>query len=95
MTPEKEIEVRINGQVQGVKFRDYAKRRADELGVVGYVKNMDDGSVEVVAQGEEKSLGEFARLLKKGPVFSKVEDFEIEWHDDLSDAMTEFTIEKE
>ncbi len=47
---------RISGLVQGVGFRYYALRRAQERGVVGYVRNLPDGRVEVVAEGAEEAL---------------------------------------
>lgn len=89
-----EIEVRIFGKVQGVFFREYAKKRADELGIAGVARNLEDGSVEVVAQGERGKLEEFARLLKKGPVFSRVDEVEIDWHATPSDTFTEFTTDE-
>jgi acylphosphatase len=89
----KEIECYISGKVQGVLFRKFAQKRARELDVVGFIQNLDDGTVEVVAQGEEDQLLEFIEHLKKGPVFAKVDKVDIEWQDSLQDSMTDFTIE--
>ena len=89
----KEIECIVRGKVQGVLFRKFAQERARRLDIVGFIQNLDDGDVEVVAQGEEEQLLEFIEHLKKGPVFAKVEKVDVEWQDSLQDSMTDFTIE--
>ena len=63
----------IHGFVQVVGFRYFAYRRAVELGINGYARNNYDGSVTVEAEGEEKKVLEFLRLLKTGPSRSNVE----------------------
>ena len=68
-----EREYVIAGRVQMVMFRDFAKRKARELGIRGFVRNNEDGTVVVVAQAERDKLDELAKQLKKGPVFAKVE----------------------
>lgn len=88
-----EFEARVYGKVQGIGFRAYAKKRADELGLSGVARNLEDGSLEVVAQGERAKLEELARLLKNGPVFSRVDEFEIDWHESASDPLAGFVIE--
>jgi len=62
----------IMGRVQGVGFRYFAERWASELGIVGYVKNLWDGNVEVYAIGDEFSLEEFKRQLAEGPRSARV-----------------------
>jgi len=71
------LHVLISGIVQGVGFRYYVISHARRLNVKGFVKNLDDGRVEVVAEGDSKKLEELKKLLKKGPYGSKVEDAEI------------------
>ncbi len=71
----------IHGRVQGVFFRDSTKRRAKKEGVFGYVRNLDNGSVEVVAEGEEENLEELMEWCKKGPFLAKVSKVEAEWED--------------
>ncbi|MEX0673010.1 MAG: acylphosphatase [Candidatus Paceibacterota bacterium] len=93
-TDEKEIEASITGKVQGVNFRTFVKKRADELGLTGYVTNLDDGSVEVIAQGEKEQLEELVRQLHKGPHFAEVEEVDVSWHDSLQDTFTDFKIKK-
>jgi acylphosphatase len=62
----------VRGRVQGVGYRDYAQRAADELGVTGYVRNLDDGRVEVYAAGPSDKLSDLSAALRKGPRFSDV-----------------------
>lgn len=66
----------IRGIVQGVGYRYFAQRAAARHQVRGYVRNLDDGSVEAVAQGSEKNVIEFRDDLAAGPRYSKVEDVE-------------------
>ena len=61
------VKVRVEGIVQGVGFRYYTYRIAKRYGVKGYVKNMPDGSVEVVAEGEERILERFLQDVARGP----------------------------
>jgi acylphosphatase len=73
---QKRVECKITGRVQMVMFRDFAQRKARGLGLVGTVQNMKDGSVALVAEGEEEALKKYIGLLHKGSVFSKVEGVE-------------------
>lgn len=88
----KEIEAHIYGNVQAVGFRQYTKKQADKIGIVGWVRNLDDGSVECVAQGAEDDLEAFAHHLQKGPYFADVDNAMIDWHDDPQDVLSEFEI---
>jgi len=89
---EKEIEVSVSGKVQGVNYRTFVKETAGELGIRGYVRNVSDGSVEVVAQGEESELQSLIEQLWKGPFFASVDDVDATWHDTPQDAFTDFTV---
>jgi acylphosphatase len=62
----------ISGEVQGVGFRWWARRRARELGIVGSIRNRSDGSVEVIAAGPHPQLDEFERALETGPPGARV-----------------------
>lgn len=66
----------ISGLVQGVGFRFFTQRSAARHQVWGYVRNLDDGRVEAVAQGDEKSVKAFMEDLTTGPTFARVEDIE-------------------
>lgn len=71
---------RIEGVVQGVGFRRFVQRAARRLGVAGWVRNLDDGRVEVEASGPDGALAEMAACLAKGPTganVTKVENVEI------------------
>lgn len=62
----------IRGRVQGVGYRYFAQREAEQLGVHGYTRNLDDGRVEVYAVGTRNQLADFAGRLWKGPRFADV-----------------------
>ena len=62
----------VRGRVQGVGFRWFVSRKAEELGIAGHAINLEDGSVEVVARGGEAELAELARLLQRGPRLAQV-----------------------
>jgi acylphosphatase len=67
----------ISGRVQGVGFRNFTQRAAKGLKVTGWVKNLDDGRVELVAEGDEKALAELEKQVRKGPRPARVKDVEI------------------
>ena len=69
----------VSGRVQGVGFRDFACRSARQLGLVGYVRNLPDGRVEVVAEGSEEQLQAFLEQLRRGPAAARVSGVEVHW----------------
>ena len=69
-----ELYCRITGRVQLVMFRDFTARKARKLGLVGYVKNLPDGSVEVLAQGTPERLDTFVALLRRGSLLARVDE---------------------
>ena len=73
-----QLYVLITGKVQGVGFRDFTQFNANQLGIKGYAKNLANGKVEVVAEGEKLQLSELVKKLWQGPRSSKVEDVNIE-----------------
>ena len=64
---------RIEGRVQGVWFREYTRQEAERLGLSGYAVNCSDGSVEVLACGEARSLEQLAEWLRDGPRLARVD----------------------
>lgn len=74
-----ELHAIVRGRVQMVMYRDYARRGAVRLGLTGTVQNLKDGTVEVVAQGEEGVLKKYIERLKRGSLLSRVENVELEW----------------
>ncbi|MEW6717250.1 MAG: acylphosphatase [Chloroflexota bacterium] len=77
----------ISGHVQGVNFRFYTRQEADRLGVVGWVRNRWDGTVEVLAEGEKQFLVQFLGWLQHGPPAARVTDLKPTW----SEATGEFS----
>lgn len=69
----------LSGRVQGVGFRFFTLRAAQDLGLTGWVRNLWDGRVEVVAEGEFQALNRFLGELRKGPISSSVDDVEVEF----------------
>lgn len=67
---------RVRGRVQGVGFRYHTQRVAVTLGLTGYVRNLDDGRVEVYAAGAPDKLSDLAAALRKGPPFCDVRGVE-------------------
>lgn len=66
------LEITVQGRVQGVCFRYFVKQEANKLNIKGYVRNVDDDKVEIVAEGEESALKELINLSKKGPPMAHV-----------------------
>ncbi len=66
----------ISGQVQGVGFRFFAQRSAARHQIHGYVRNLEDGRVESLAEGNEKAVEAFKHDLTAGPTYSQVEEIE-------------------
>lgn len=75
-----ELQARVFGFVQGVNFRFSTFKLAKELNLTGWVKNKEDGSVQVLAQGREESLQKLISFLKKGPPLAKVKEVKIIFH---------------
>jgi len=73
------IYIRLFGRVQGVGYRFYTLNVAKRLGVKGYARNMSDGSLEIVAEGDVEKLAEFVDEVLKGPPFARIEDYVIKW----------------
>ena len=69
----------VYGLVQGVNYRYFVQRNAESMGLTGYVCNMDDGSVEVVAEGGKEKLTQLIAKLEFGPRAASVERVEVEW----------------
>lgn len=72
-------EILVEGDVQGVGYRDFAQRKALQLGLSGYVMNLKNGSVRVRAEGPREAIEELARDLEKGPPLAHVEKMSVMW----------------
>lgn len=81
----------ITGRVQGVWFRANTQKKAKALDLTGWVKNLPDGQVEAVFEGEQEKIGQIIEWCKKGPSFARVDDVQIQWETPRGD-FTAFTI---
>ena len=79
----KHAEINVYGKVQGVRYRWSAREIAEQLGLVGYVKNMPDGSVFIEAEGEGESLDEFIDWCQIGPILADVEQVRVNFSQQL------------
>lgn len=70
--------VYVSGNVQGVFFRGSARRKAQELGLNGWIKNLPDGRVEALFEGASDAVREMLDWCKEGPAYADVEDVEAE-----------------
>ena len=68
------VVITVRGRVQGVSFRYYTREKALKLGIRGFVKNLRDLSVLIVAEGPESSLSELVQWARQGPQMALVED---------------------
>ncbi|MFB3909535.1 MAG: acylphosphatase [Candidatus Eisenbacteria bacterium] len=71
----------VRGRVQGVSYRASTVEEALALDLAGYARNQADGSVEVVARGDEESLHRLLEYLHRGPTLARVTGVEVEWDD--------------
>ena len=71
----------MRGRVQGVFFRAETQDRARSLGLAGWVRNANDGSVEAVLEGERERVDTLLRWCRRGPALAEVEDVEVEWQE--------------
>ena len=87
----KRAHIIISGYVQGVFFRHNTKTKARKLGLKGFVKNLPNGDVEVVAEGNEKDINELIDFCRKGPMFSCVANLKIEY-EEFKGEFDDFTV---
>lgn len=75
----------VKGRVQGVSFRWYTQQKAQQLGLTGFARNMPDGSVEVLAEGERPVLEALIAFLHEGSPAAQVDDVQVRWGDGAGD----------
>ncbi len=73
------VHIIVSGRVQGVFFRANTQEVAQRLGLSGYVRNLPDGRVEVVAEGAEEALRKLIEWCHEGPPLARVERVEVRW----------------
>ncbi len=70
-------DILVSGRVQGVGFRYFTQRKAQQFNLSGYVRNQHDGSVFIHIEGESEQIMDFIALCRKGPVWARVDHLEI------------------
>jgi acylphosphatase len=83
----KRVHLWISGRVQGVYFRSSARSEAEALGLVGWARNLPDGRVEIVAEGEPGRVAQFLDWCRSGPALAKVEDCRVVEEAPLGDCL--------
>ncbi len=78
MTEKIRVHIFVSGRVQGVFFRDSMRRRAKNLEIKGWVRNLPEGRVEAVFEGEKEKVEQIINWAKKGPILAKVENLRVE-----------------
>jgi acylphosphatase len=81
MKEELRVHLYISGIVQGVFFRSNTRQVAISLHITGWVRNLHDGRVEVIAEGSKDKIDQFLRWCHKGPAGASVDTVEVEWQD--------------
>ena len=79
--------ITIKGTVQGVFFRNFVKAEADKLGLKGFVRNLEDGNVEVIVEGGDE-ISKLVEVLKQGPPHAQIRDVGVEerkWSGEFDD----------
>ncbi len=75
----KRAHIWVSGRVQGVWYRATARDVARRLGLTGWVRNLPDGRVEIVAEGDKEALNEFIKWCWEGPPLARVDDVKVVW----------------
>jgi acylphosphatase len=73
------VDLVVSGRVQGVFYRASAQQEAMRLGLVGEVRNLPDGSVEVIAEGPKERIEELIAWCRQGPPAAEVEHVRVRW----------------
>ncbi len=79
------VHIFVSGKVQGAWYREGTKKEANKLKVFGWIKNLEDGRVEALLEGEKESLEKMLVWAKRGSFWSKVENIEISWEEHKKD----------
>lgn len=77
----KRVVLKIHGDVQGINFRYYTQEQAQKLGLAGWARNDPEGTVSIVAEGEEENLKKFVDWSRRGPSLARIDKVDISWQD--------------
>ena len=87
----RQVNILIAGRVQGVYFRFFTQKKARQLGVKGYVKNLPDGRVDIIAQASNQILEQFIVWCQKGPITARVDQIIVN-EQNTDESFDDFTI---
>jgi len=87
MMGEVRAHLHVRGRVQGVSFRFYTRQQAVARDITGWVRNLWDGRVEVVIQGDSGRVNELIAWCKRGPSSARVDDVWVEWEPPQEDCV--------
>lgn len=79
MNEDKHLHIIVSGIVQGVFFRAHTKNAAQNLGLVGWVRNLRDGRVEIAAEGPKSALEQLIAWCHEGPPHARVDNVDVTW----------------
>lgn len=85
---KKAAQIIVQGTVQGIFFRQFIKEHADNLNVTGFVRNLENGDVEIIAEGEPEKIERLAKFAKKGPQHAQIRNAQFnerKWSGDFKD----------
>ena len=89
--PNSAVHMIAHGRVQGVGFRFFVREQAAYWGIKGWVKNLPDGTVEILAEGEKEVLDDFIERIERGPMFGRVSRVTVDWLEPTN-SFTHFSI---
>lgn len=87
------VHIWVKGRVQNVGFRAHVEYHALQIGVLGWVRNVDKNSVETVAEGTRAQVERFIEIVKQGPSVSRIDEARVEYEEPLGE-LTGFTVKK-
>lgn len=85
---KKAVKLIVQGTVQGIFFRQFVKGHADDLKIVGFVRNLENGNVEIIVEGEDGQIERLIGFVKKGPEHAQIRHVEInerKWSGDFKE----------
>lgn len=81
MSEKARAQILVSGLVQMVFFRSYTRQKAQDLGLTGWVKNLADGRVEALFEGDRETIEKMIEWAKKGPPSAQVDGCEVNWQE--------------
>ena len=75
---KKAARLTVQGTVQGIFFRQFVKEHADDLKLRGFVRNLENGTVEIIVEGEMEQIERLVRFVQKGPEHSQIRNVKVE-----------------